>query len=443
MSIQKWCRAAALLTAATLLMGCSQTAQNTTPPKDALFCKSVSDNVQTVAQLHVTPGPSKQPTASRTICNYAKQTAMWFPVMDYSNTLTNQSEAEFTASMRAEFQNAANMGINTVYVHVRAYQDAYYRSKLFPLGSYCSDSCTYDPLAIMTDLAHEQNLSIHAWINPLRGQTDEEMQQMENSYLLKQWYLDDTKRGTYLVQVQNRWWLNPCYEEVRQLIADGAAEILTQYPVDGLHIDDYFYPTTDPSFDAAAFAASGSSDQTAWRLEQCSQLVQTLYDTVKNVHPDLLFGISPQGTIKGNLQHQFADVRRWSQEPGFCDYIVPQLYYGFQNESAPFSEMVTEWKQLVTCPDVSLVIGICTYKMGKEDTWAGSGSTEWQQDLTIPARQINLTCSDPELGGLAIYDYPSTFRPEPEVAAAMATQVQSITDVLQQEKESSHLRTPS
>lgn len=56
----------------------------------------------------------------------------------------------------------------------------------------------------MTDLAHEQNLSIHAWINPLRGQTDEEMQQMENSYLLKQWYLDDTKRGTYLVQVQNR-----------------------------------------------------------------------------------------------------------------------------------------------------------------------------------------------------------------------------------------------
>lgn len=186
MSIQKWCRAAALLTAATLLMGCSQTAQNTTPPKDALFCKSVSDNVQTVAQLHVTPEPSKQPTASRTICNYAKQTAMWFPVMDYSNTLTNQSEAEFTASMRAEFQNAANMGINTVYVHVRAYQDAYYRSKLFPLGSYCSDSCTYDPLAIMTDLAHEQNLSIHAWINPLRGQTDEEMQQMENSYLLKQ-----------------------------------------------------------------------------------------------------------------------------------------------------------------------------------------------------------------------------------------------------------------
>lgn len=281
MSIQKWCRAAALLTAATLLMGCSQTAQNTTPPKDALFCKSVSDNVQTVAQLHVTPEPSKQPTASRTICNYAKQTAMWFPVMDYSNTLTNQSEAEFTASMRAEFQNAANMGINTVYVHVRAYQDAYYRSKLFPLGSYCSDSCTYDPLAIMTDLAHEQNLSIHAWINPLRGQTDEEMQQMENSYLLKQWYLDDTKRGTYLVQVQNRWWLNPCYEEVRQLIADGATEILTQYPVDGLHIDDYFYPTTDPSFDAAAFAASGSSDQTAWRLEQCSQLVQTLHDAVK------------------------------------------------------------------------------------------------------------------------------------------------------------------
>ena len=81
--------------------------------------------------------------------------------------------------------------------------------------------------------------------------------------------------------------------------------------------------------------------------------------------------------------------------------------------------------------------------MGKEDTWAGSGSTEWQQDLTIPARQINLTCSDPELGGLAIYDYPSTFRPEAEVAAAMATQVQSITAVLQQEKESSHLRTPS
>lgn len=89
------------------------------------------------------------------------------------------------------------------------------------------------------------------------------------------------KNGTYLVQVENNWWLNPAYPEVRQFIADGAAEIAERYPVDGIHIDDYFYPTTDSSFDLAAFAENGGTDLTAFRLEQTNAMVQAIYQAVK------------------------------------------------------------------------------------------------------------------------------------------------------------------
>lgn len=83
------------------------------------------------------------------------------------------------------------------------------------------------------------------------------------------------------------WWLNPAYPEVRQLIADGVREIVAQYPVDGIHLDDYFYPTADAAFDAAAFGASGESDLTQFRLAQTNAMVQQIYQTVKSVNPAL------------------------------------------------------------------------------------------------------------------------------------------------------------
>ncbi len=404
--------------------GCTQKTGNSVP-EDAMFCDNLAERVQE-EQLHVETATG---ITEFSPSDSAPVYAMWFPVMEYADTLQGKSQDEFRQAMRKRFQKTADLGINTVYLHVRAYQDAYYPSERFPWGSYADADIDFDPLAVLLEEAHAQNLSAHAWINPLRCPTDKAMQEMNDQYTIKQWYNSPEKNGTYLVQVENNWWLNPAYPEVRQFIADGAAEIAERYPVDGIHIDDYFYPTTDSSFDLAAFSESGGTDLTAFRLEQTNAMVQAIYQAVKKADAAMQFSISPQGTMQGNYAHQYADVKRWASEPGFCDVLIPQIYYGFENETAPFIDTVSAWTEAVTAESVSLVVGIGTHKMGKEDTWAGSGCHEWQEHSDIPQRQVEYLLQCKDVSGIAIYDYDTTFAPE-TAAEAMAQQVQAIQALL-------------
>lgn len=357
---------------------------------------------QTIEQLGVFE--EKEVEGIGTI-NYEKQSAMWFTYMDYKDILKGKSESEFTKSISKRFDNAKEMGINTIYLHVRAFNDCYYHSEMFPVGEYYDSG--YDPLKIMINEAHRRGLSVHAWINPLRCQTDEQMKKLDGRYLIKKWYDDRDKNGTYIVDLSGRWYLNPAYSEVREYIADGAAEIVENYNIDGLHIDDYFYPTSEESFDAAAFAGSGGSDLDKWRLENINTLVKSLYNTVKSKDPEILFGISPQGNIDSNYDSQYADVKKWMSESGYCDYITPQVYFGFENQNCPFRETVDKWKSMCVSSDVKLVIGICTYKIGSEDKWAGSGKNEWIENSGIVSAQAEYAAQNGL--GTAVYSYDSTF----------------------------------
>ena len=338
-----------------------------------------------------------------------------------------RTEEGFTAAIEERFDNAAAMGINTLYVPVRAIGDAYYMSEFFSQGLYAPAGMDFDPLEIMIQAAHARELSVHAWLNPLRCQSDVQMQEMDDSFPLKQWYNDAEKNGTYLSLVNDRWRLCPAYPEVRELIAEGAAEIVRNYEVDGIHIDDYFYPTTDIDFDAEAFAESKETNLSAFRKAQCNLLVSELYRAVKAENPDTAFGISPQGTLSGN-ETQYVDVETWCSEEGYCDYIVPQIYFGLKNENAPFADTVSLWKNLVTQDTVELVIGICTYKMGKEDIYAGSGKTEWLEDFSVSSKEVSLV---QEMGlGAAIYSYDSTFSPAEEIREQMAKERSAIETLL-------------
>lgn len=119
--------------------------------------------------------------------------------------------------------------------------------------------------------------------------------------------------------------------------------------------------------------------------EWCSRL----YETVKNVNEDLLFGISPQGNIDANYSTQYADVKLWCSQEGYCDYIIPQIYFGFENENCPFTATLKKWEEITTEDDVSLMIGLAAYKQGEEDKWAGeSGEKEWIENPDIIERQI-------------------------------------------------------
>ncbi|MBR3630091.1 MAG: family 10 glycosylhydrolase [Oscillospiraceae bacterium] len=308
--------------------------------------------------------------------------AVWIPVMHYAAWMTGRTEQQFRDTVAGVFADCAALGLNTVFVHVRAYGDAYYASTLFPRGAYLTED--YDPLAVMTEEAHARGLAVHAWINPLRCQTPEGLERTDKRYPLRQWY--DDRNGTYLVEVDGHAWLNPAYPEVRQFVADGAAELLAQYDVEGLHIDDYFYPTTDAEFDAQAFAESGQSDLAAWRRENCTALIKLLYDTVKAQNPALVFSISPQGNPETNSGQLYADAARWCSEPGYCDWIVPQIYYGYRNAVCPFTATLHWWE--MTADSSRLVIGLAAYKCGREDVWAGSGADEWLNDSGVLSREL-------------------------------------------------------
>ncbi len=325
--------------------------------------------------------------------NYTDQKGMWFPYMSYGEYMFGKSEAEFREAVAQKYSDAKANGINTIYVHVHPCGDAYYRSELFPKGIYLDGD--YDPLAIMLEEGHRLSLSVHAWINPLRAQTAEQMNEVDERFRIK---------ALAKTNVNGRLYLNPSSDEALSLVNDCVTEIVDNYDVDGIHIDDYFYPTTDSSIDAEQFAASGSTDLSAYRLERCSKMVHGIYEAVKRSDDRVLFGISPQGNIRTDYNSQYADVRLWGSCIGYCDYIVPQIYYGFQNETCPFAETLAEWQQLVTCSRVSLVIGLAAYKQGAEDRWAGAaGELEWAEDETVLARQIELVNGSENVHGYALY----------------------------------------
>ena len=129
-----------------------------------------------------------------------------------------------------------------------------------------------------------------------------------------------------------------------------------------------------------------------------------MYDEVKAADERLEFGISPQGSISGNYDSQFADVRLWAGQEGYCDYIVPQIYFGFRNECCPFEPTLRKWEEITAESNVSLVVGLGAYKVGKADKWAGAaGEEEWIEDTDIIERQKELV-KNSSADGYVLYE---------------------------------------
>lgn len=405
-----------LLTVLPFLTGCATKDK----PMEHYYVQEVS-HLYPYAEMAV----SDHSDDGYTPLNFEEVRAVWIPVMQYEAWMTGQSADAFRRHVREAFQNCAEMGLNTVYLHVRAYGDAYYASDLFPTGAYLDGD--YDPLAIMLEEAHKTGLSAHAWINPMRLFHADAIPALPEDSPLSAWFHDPDKNGTYLVQCGSHYYLNPAYPEVRELIADGVTEILERYDADGIHMDDYFYPTQDASFDAAAFAESGASDLSAWRRGNCNAMVQELYQAVKAADERLLFGISPQGNMDTNYHHLYADTALWCRAEGYCDYIVPQIYYGFENAVCPFAETVSLWME--TASSANLIIGLAPYKIGISDEWAGTGSEEWRTDGTVLSRQAAHLQDMGVSGGMAFYSYASLFVPEEQAAAMVSAEVQAISDL--------------
>ncbi len=372
-------------------------------------------------------------SSTYTALNYPEVKGVWISYIELAEILQGQSRESFRANIQEVFDNCAELGINTVYVHVRSHSDSYYESELFPWSKYVTgtpgEDPGFDPLEIMLNEAHSRDLSFHAWINPLRACGTSQISSYAG-YPVYSLAMAEGTVGKYAVDVNGTYYLNPAYEEVTQLIAAGAAEIVSNYDVDGLHIDDYFYPTTDASFDRSAFSSSGYSSLSDFRFANCDRMVSELYSAVKAANPTALFSVSVQGRIDNNYTQLYADVRKWCTNAGYLDVIIPQIYYGFENSTAPYQETLDEWEELASAGGIPLIAGLSVSKVGAEDKWAGGGRNEWIDNHDIIMRQTSAAKKCGSYGGIALYSYRSIFSPEPAVSAFVSKEISALKDII-------------
>ncbi|MDE6774769.1 MAG: family 10 glycosylhydrolase [Ruminococcus sp.] len=360
--------------------------------------ENIKNRNQQEINSRISDEPEKSSESGYVPLNYDNQIGIWLPYMDFEEYMYGKTEQEYRSAVSEILERAAENDINTIYFHAHPNGDAYYNSEIFPKGIFYDGD--YDPLEIITETAHNMGISVHAWINPYRMQTTEQMEKISDDFIVKQWIAEN---NPMVKVVGNRYYLNPAYDEVTELICFAADEILDNYNVDGLHIDDYFYPTTEFEFDREAFETE-SGDINEWRRENINHMVSSLYETVKSHDMNLKFGVSPQGNIDIDYNNQYADVERWTSVTGYCDYIVPQLYFGFENAVCPFEETLHRWESLVESGDVSLIVGLAAYKQGKYDQWAGAaGENEWIDNDDVIERQIEFVKSS-AADGYAFYE---------------------------------------
>lgn len=387
----------------------------------------------TTSETKVVIVPTEEPTEipsentgtnSYKTLNYPEIKGIWISYIELSEMLTGQSESAFRKNIGAAYDNIADLGLNTVYVHVRSHGDAYYGSELFPPSKYASGTLgkapDFDPLEVMLEEAHKRGLSFQAWINPLRCCSEMELSSLSG------YKINDFADGKRAVAVNGYYYLNPAYDEVIEYIARGAAEIVANYDVDGLHIDDYFYPTTDSSFDSAAYSQSGFDTISAFRLANCDKLVSGIYSAVKSANGSALFSVSCQGSVENNYNQMYADVKKWCSQSGYLDYVMPQIYYGFNNSAQPYETCASQWNDMAQAGDIPLVVGLSVSKVGLEDVWAGAGKTEWITDENILARQIRYALELRSYGGVCLYSYRSVFAPEAGVKEQVDGEISAV-----------------
>ena len=377
------------------------------------YSRAKSDAPQTVP---------KQNETAEAAQNSGELRALWVNYNELSmKTYENGgTENDFRLKAAKMCENIRTDGLNTVIVQVRPFCDAFYPSKYFPWSAYLTgtqgQAVEYDPLAVFIDCAQAQNLSVQAWINPYRVLPSTEWVLLSADNPARKWY--EAGKTENLLLTGEGIYLNPASTEVQTLLLNGVREILENYAVSAIHLDDYFYPTTDYAVDADSFAAylaaGGTLSQDDWRRENVSAFVSALYATVKAVNPQVQVVISPGGDLERNYNTLYADVARWAREPGYVDVLLPQLYYGFENEKKPFESTALEWANLQYADGVSLCFGLAAYKCGQEDAYAGSGETEWTAHTDILARQVSYCRGLAHCDGFAFFTYSSIYQQNSE-----------------------------
>ena len=259
-----------------------------------------------------------------------------------------------------QIRGLREVGCNTLFFQVVSNMDALYPSKLLPWSAVLTGtegrSPGYDPLALAVKVAHECGMQIHAWINPLRVCRDD-VTPHDSMHV-------SISHPDWVQNYRHKLYLDPGNPEVVVFLRQIACEIVGRYDVDGLHIDDYFYPDglrkdgKGWNNDMYRLYGNGRSLDD-WRYATINNVVATLCKATHETNPDAVFGVSPSGRLV-NTCHLYADPRMWVAE-GSVDYLAPQIYWAIgRGDAAAFETVLDSWAFIAK--GVPVYVGLAAYK---------------------------------------------------------------------------------
>lgn len=301
------------------------------------------------------------------------------------------------------------MGMNAVFVQVRPSADAIYPSSLVPWTSYLTGTAGkdpgYDPLQFLIEETHRRGMEFHAWFNPFRASTGGDASKLPANHVANQ-------HPEWIVKFDGKLYINPGIPEARDHVIRAIMEVVNGYEIDGVHLDDYFYPTGEsaakPFADDAAFKAYNANkiaNKGDWRRDNINQFVQKLGQGVAQAKPNVSFGISPYGVWRNKsndltgsdtkasvtaYDSTYADVRTWIKNE-WIDYVAPQIYWSLSRKEVRYDLLVDWWAGEVRGTNVKLYIGHAPYKLGTPEI--GWSSAQEIIDQLEYNRQV------PEIGG--------------------------------------------
>ncbi|MCR5152028.1 MAG: family 10 glycosylhydrolase [Prevotella sp.] len=250
-------------------------------------------------------------------------------------------------------------GVNAIIFQVRPECDALYESKIEPWSRFLTGKQGkapepyWDPLAWMIEQCHKRGMELHAWINPYRAKT-KTTNELANNHIA-------VRRPDLVFSYDGLFILNPGIPECTKYTCEVVRDIVRRYDIDGLHIDDYFYPypvAGVPIPDDAQYQADnrGFTVRGDWRRDNVNRFIKQLYETIHQEKPWVKFGVSPFGIYRNkrndpngsntsglqNYDDLYADVLLWVNN-GWLDYCVPQLYWEIGHKAADYQELITWW----------------------------------------------------------------------------------------------------
>ncbi len=292
------------------------------------------------------------------------------------------------ADQKAEFIHLLDMhqrnGMNVMVVQIRPAADALYASKVEPWSEYLTGtqgvapSPYYDPLEFMITETHKRGMEFHAWLNPYRAVFNLTKSSIASNHLTK------THPEWFLVYGDKKYF-NPGLPEVREHTAKVVKDLVSRYDIDGIHMDDYFYPyrITGKEFpDEKDFEKYGNGlNKEDWRRSNCDSIILLIHNIIGNINPRIKFGISPFGVWRNkekdpmgsdtkagqtNYDDLYADILLWLQK-GWIDYVVPQLYWERGFKVADYDVLLDWWNKHTY--GRQLYIGQAIYRAGSNAAW--------------------------------------------------------------------------